>query len=114
MTRRIVCATLALVIGLGTLAVAAQARTYAKSVDLVWDDAVKAVRDVKYYMGESDRDEGWFVFHTRRTGGHEIKVQLLGSGTQATVQVGAVDPEDDEDCEDHVAKYLAALDKRLD
>jgi len=114
MTRRTLCVTLMLVIGLGALGLASQGRSYSKPLGSVWDEAVKAVRDANYYVSDSNRDEGWFVFHTRRKGGHEIKVQLQGNATQTSVKVGALDPSEDEDCEDHVADYLVALDKRLD
>jgi hypothetical protein len=112
--KRVLMVTAVVLLGLAALALAGQSRTYGKPVESTWDEAVKAVRDVAYYVSDSNRDEHWFVFHTRRKGGHDIKVSLVGSDQQTTVQVAAVDPDDDEDAADHVAKFLAALDKRLD
>ena len=51
---------------------------------------------------------------TKRNGGHEIKVSLVGTDQQATVQVDAVDPQDDERTVKHVTRYLDALDRRMD
>ena len=106
--------TAAFLLGLAALALAGQSRTYARPLETTWDEAVKAVRDVAYYVSDSKRDEHWFVFQTRRKGGHVVKVSLSGGDQVTTVQVAAVDPADDEDAAEHVTKYLAALDKRMD
>jgi hypothetical protein len=111
--RRMLIVTAAVLLGLAALALAGQSRTYVKPVESTWDEAVKAVRDVGYFVSDSNRDEHWLVFHTRRNGGHVVKVSLTGSAQATTVQVGAVDPDDDEDATSYVTKYLAALDKRM-
>jgi hypothetical protein len=112
--RKMLVLTAVLLLGLAAVALAGQSRTYNKPLNSTWDEAVKAVRDVEYYVSDSNRDQDWFIFHTRRKGGHEIKVTLTGSAQVTTVQVAAVAADEDEDVVDHVTKYLAALDKRMD
>jgi hypothetical protein len=114
MKRAVILATVLVLVGLATVALAGPSKAYAKPSETVWDEAVKAVRDVQYYVSDSNRDEGWFIFHTRRKGGHQIKVTVSGTASTTTVSLAAVDPDDEEDALDHMVEYLAALDHRLD
>jgi hypothetical protein len=113
--RVVLVAMVAVVLLLGGMTVlAGQARTYDKPIEVTWDEAVKAARDAELYVTDSNRSEHWFVMRTKRKGGHEIKVSLYGTLQEATVQVDAVDPEEDKQTAKHVTRFLDALDRRMD
>jgi len=114
MVRRVVAVAVVVLLLGGVAALAGQARTYEKPIEVTWDEAVKAVRDAELYVADSNRPEHWFVMRTKRKGGHEIKVSLFGTLQEATVQVEAVDPEDDQRTAKHVSRFLDALDRRMD
>ena len=114
MARRALAVVVGVLLFGGTLVLAGQARSYSKPIEVTWDEAVKAARDAELFVADSNRSEHWFVMRTKRKGGYEIKVSLVGSDQQATVQVDAVDPQDDERTVKHVTRYLDALDRRMD
>jgi hypothetical protein len=101
----------------GTLVVsAADSRTYSSSIELVWDDAVKATRDADLVVTTSDRSEHWFQMETpkkslKRTVRFEVMLSQTGDQTRVTVR--APEEEGSRKSVKLIAKYLAALDERL-
>lgn len=95
---------------------AADSRTYAKSIELVWDEAVKAVRDADLVLTDSDRSEHWFRMETpkkalKRTVGFEVRLVQTGGGTQVAVR--SLDDEGSKKSAKVIAEYLGALDERI-
>ena len=95
---------------------AADSRTYSKSIELVWDDAVKAVRDADLVLTDSDRTEHWFRMETpkkslKRTVSFEVTLVSTGGGTQVTVR--SLDDEGSKKSAKVIAEYLGALDERI-
>ena len=92
-------------------------RTYSKSIEQVWDEAVKAVRDADLVLTDSDRSEHWFEMETpektlKRT--VRFEVQLAGSGTTTQVTVRATHRAGTTRSDKVMARYLEALDERMD
>lgn len=114
MARRALAVTLGVLVLGGAVVLAGQARSYDRPIEVTWDEAVKAVRDAELYVSDSNRSEHWFVMRTKRKGGYEMRVTLFGTEQQATVQVDAVDPRDDDRTVKHIRRFLDALDRRMD
>lgn len=108
-------ALLALVAG---VAGAADTRTYDRPLESTWDEAVKAVRDVEYVLVDSDRAEHLFTMRTKAWHSHKkgraMEVELSGDHLSATVTVRAADPDDAVKVAKAIARYMAALDQRMD
>lgn len=106
---------LALVAG---IAGATDSRTYDRTLESTWDEAVKAVRDVEYVMLDSDRSEHRFTMRTKAWHSHKkgrsMEVEVSGDLSSATVTVRATDPKDAAKVAKATARYLAALDERMD
>lgn len=95
---------------------AADSRTYSRSIELVWDDAVKATRDADLVMTDSDRTEHWFRMETpkkslKRTVSFEVT--LVQTGDQTRVTVRAIEDEGSKKSAKVIATYLDALDERM-
>jgi len=106
----------AVVIAAAAVSMAADSRSYGKSIELVWDDAVKAARDVELVVTDSDRTEHWFTMETpkktlARTARFEVQLTESGSGTQVTVK--ATEDAGSSKSEKTIARYLDALEHRL-
>lgn len=97
---------------------AADTRTYDRPLESTWDEAVKAVRDVDFVLLDSDRSEHTFSMRTKSWRSHkkgrEIEVELSGDHTQATVTVRAADPDEAVKLAKAIARYMVALDERMD
>ena len=98
------------------VASAADVRSYDKSIELVWDEAVKAARDVELVVTDSDRTEHWFTMETpkktlARTVRFEVRLTASGSGTQVAVK--ATEDAGSSKSEKTIARYLDALDHRM-
>jgi len=95
---------------------AADSRTYSRSIELVWDDAVKATRDADLVLINSDRTEHWFRMETpkkslKRTVSFEVTLAQTGDQTRVTVR--ALDDEGSKKSAKVIARYLGALDERV-
>jgi hypothetical protein len=118
--RRALMLALGLLIAMSaTTAGAGQAETYERSLEITWDAAVKAIRDMDYVLVDSDRSEHTFEMRTKSQlsakRGHHMQVTLLSSGpTTTTVQIDAVNPKKAERVAPHIRRYFEALDERLD
>lgn len=106
---------LALVAG---VAGAAETRTYDRTLESTWDEAVKAVRDVEFVILDSDRSEHRFTMRTKAWYSHKkgrsMEVEVSGDLSSATVTVRATDPDDATKVAKAIARYMAALDERMD
>ena len=106
-----------LILTLAALAGAAE-RSYARPVETVWNEAVKSARDANLVVVDSDRDSHLLVLRSKAwyssKKGLKIRVTLSGSDGAVTVRAEAVDPETAERLAKTIAKYLDALDARLD
>jgi len=98
-------------------ALAADTRSYDRPLESTWDEAVKAVRDAEMVMLDSDRSEHWFTMRTKSWYSHKkgrvMEVELTGDHLQATVTVRAADPAEEEKLVKAIARYMAALDERM-
>lgn len=108
----------ALIILTAGLAEAAETRTYDRPIESTWDEAVKAVRDVDFVLTDSRRSEHRFTMRTKAWQSHKkgrsMEVELSGDHLTATITVRAADPDQAAKLAKAIAKYMAALDKRMD
>ncbi len=97
--------------------VSAAERNYARPMETVWDDAVKAARDAELVVVNSDRDSHLLMLRTKAwyssKKGLQIRVTLSGSDGAVVVHAEAVDPETAERLSKPITRYLEALDARL-
>lgn len=115
MKPKFLCLCVILVAGALVLT-AADSRTYDRSIEPVWDEAIKATRDADLVLTDSDRSEHWFYMETppkslKRTVRFEVTLTQTGEQTQVTVR--AVDEEGSNKSVKVINKYLAALDERM-
>jgi hypothetical protein len=96
----------------------ADTRSYDRPLEVTWDEAVKAVRDAELVLVDSDRSEHRFTMRNTKWYSHKkgrtMEVELSGNETEATVSVRAVDPDDERTLGKAIARYMAALDERMD
>ena len=111
----VVVALLTLVAG---TAGAADTRTYDRPIESIWDEAVKAIRDVEYVLVDSDRSEHRFTMRTKAWHSHKkgraMEVELSGDHLRASITVRASNPDDAVKVAKAIARYMAALDERMD
>lgn len=97
---------------------AADTRTYDRPLETTWDEAVKAVRDADFVLLDSKRSEHHFTMRTKSwhsaKKGRVIDVELSGDHTTATVTARAADPDEAVKLAKAIARYMAALDARMD
>jgi hypothetical protein len=91
-------------------------RTYSRSIELTWDEAVKAIRDAELVLTDSNRSEHWFTMRSSKkslakTAFLEVRLTETGGGTQVAVR--ELENAGSKRSVNAVAKYLAALDKRM-
>jgi hypothetical protein len=113
---RIACLCV-LAVAVASVAGAADSRVYSAPIESVWDEAVKATRDVDLVVTESDRSEHHFSMKTPKKALSrtvECEVTLAQTGNQTEVAVRAVAEDGSKKSIKVIAKYLAALDKRLE
>ena len=95
---------------------AADNRSYDAPIDRVWDEAVKATRDAGLDVTDSDRSEHWFTMQTpKKTLSQTVffEVRLSQAGDQTAVSVRSTDHEGSKKSAKVIAKYLGALDERM-
>jgi hypothetical protein len=118
----VIAAVLALLgLGLGVLHAYEQSRTYNRSIELVWDEAVKAVRDADLVLVDSKRSEHWLSMRSKSKlsakRGLHIFLKLTraseGNTVMTVVTVRPEDPSKAEKTAKHITRYLIALDKRM-
>ncbi|MEE4270540.1 MAG: hypothetical protein V2I67_02625 [Thermoanaerobaculales bacterium] len=99
------------------VAAAADTRTYDRPIESTWEEAVKAVRDAEMVMLDSSRAEHTFTMRTTSWYSHKkgrvMEVELDGDLSSTTITVRAADPEQEEKLVKAIARYLAALDERM-
>jgi len=97
---------------------AADSRSYDRPIESTWDEAVKAVRDIDFVLLDSDRSEHHFTMRTKSWHSHkkgrEIAVELSGDHTQTTVTVRAAKSDEAVKLAKAIARYMEALDERMD
>lgn len=118
MSRTALVAGITLVVLAAGIAGATDTRTYDRTLETTWDAAVKAVRDVDFVILDSDRSEHHFTMRTKSWHSHKkgrsMEVELSGDQSSATVTVRATDPDDVKKVAKAIARYLEALDERMD
>jgi hypothetical protein len=112
---KVVC-LVGLMVAAAVVAWAADSRTYGKSVELVWDEAVKAARDAELVVTDSNRAEHWFTMETpkktlQRTVGFEVTLETAGTGARVTVR--ATDEPGSKKSEKAIAAFFDALEARM-
>jgi len=95
---------------------AADVRSYDKSIELVWDEAVKAARDAELEVTDSDRSEHWFTMEApkktlSKAVSFEVRLTPSGNGTQ--VAVHSTDKPGSKKSEKNIAAFFDALDARM-
>jgi hypothetical protein len=111
----IVCLLIAMV-AVNALVWAGDSRTYQKSIELTWDEAVKAIRDADLTLTDSNRSEHWFTMVTpkkslAKTVNFEVRLTETGGGTQVVIE--ALDNAGSKRASNGIIRYLDALDKRM-
>ena len=112
---QIMCLALA-VLGIAVVSIAADSRTYSRSIEPVWDEAVKATRDADLELLESSRAEHWFTMRTppkTLSKSVSFEVRLTRNGESTTVTVREIDAPGTKKSLKAIAAYLDALDKRM-
>ncbi len=107
-----------LLVLIAAVAGAVDTRTYERPLETTWDEAVKAVRDAEFVLLDSKRSEHHFTMRTKSwhssKKGRVIEVELSGDHTSATVTVRAANPDEEIKLAKAIARYMAALDERMD
>ena len=112
---RIVCAV-AMALVASAVVIAADSRTYERSIELVWDEAVKATRDAELVVTESDRAEYRFRMKTpKKTLSKSVsfEVRLTDTGDGTTVRVTELDDPGSKKSVKAIAAFFEALDARI-
>jgi hypothetical protein len=111
---RVCIAVLVFVAG---VAAAADTRTYDRPIESTWDEAVKAVTDADMVVLDSHRSEHTFTMRTKSWHSHkkgrEMEVAITGDLQTATVTVRAANPDEESKLAKAIARYMAALDERM-
>jgi hypothetical protein len=95
-----------------------QTRTYSRSIEAVWDEVVKATRDVDFVLVDSDRSKHELSMRTKSKMSAKrglymnLKLDETIDGTR--VKVWPEDPAKVKKTAKHITKYLQALDKRIE
>jgi len=108
---------MALIIAMAVPALAADSRSYGKPIEVVWDEAVKAIRDADMVLTDSKRPEHWFTMKTEGktfASTRHFEVELTQSGERTEVSVRAVEEDGSKKSIEVIARYLEALDRRMD
>ena len=95
---------------------AADRRSYDKSIETVWDEAVKATRDAELELTDSDRGKHWFVVETpkkslSKTISFEVSLEQAGSVTNVVVK--DLEGAGSRKSQKAVAAFFDALEKRM-
>jgi DNA polymerase III alpha subunit (gram-positive type) len=120
MKRLLITGLTVLLVGAGLLVSHAfeQSRTYDRSIEAVWDEAVKATRDVDFVLVDSDRSKHELTMRTKSKlsakRGLHMYLNLVETSAGTRVIVKPADPAKVKKTAKHITQYLQALDKRLD
>ena len=112
--RRILCVFLVVVVAV--VVSAADRRTYDKSIETVWDEAVKATRDAELDLIDSDRSKHWFIAETPKkglSGKASFEVRLERSGDHTNVITRDVAGAGSKKIQKAQAAFFDALEKRM-
>lgn len=104
------------IVAMAGAAVAADSRSYSRSIEPVWDEAVKAVRDANLELVDSSRAEHWFTMQTKKktlSKSVGFEVRLTNAGDQTTVTVREIDSPGTKKSAKAIAAFLDSLDRRL-
>jgi hypothetical protein len=110
----IVCVTLCMVSVLP--ADAAETRSYGKSIELVWDETVKAVRDADLVVVDSDRADHRLTMATpKKSLSKSIRfdVELRRSEGETLVTVRSLDKPGTKKSLKAIAAFFDALERRM-
>jgi len=117
MRRAFSVAGIAVLVLIAGLAVAADTRTYDRTTESTWDEAVKAVSDADMVLLDSHRSEHTFTMRTKSWHSHkkgrEMEVAITGDLQHATVTVRAANADEEAKLAKAIARYMAALDERM-
>jgi hypothetical protein len=105
----VVCAVAAVVL-------AGDSRSYGKTIELTWDEAVKAARDAELTVTDSKRSEHWFTMKSQKktlSNSANFEVSLTEAGSETRVEVRELDHAGSKKTYKAIAAYFAALDKRM-
>ncbi len=95
---------------------AADSRSYSRSIETVWDEAVKASRDADLELVQSKRSEHWFTMKTpKKTLSKSVsfEVRLTPSGDGTVVTVREIDAPGTKKSLKAIAAFFDALDQRI-
>jgi len=112
---KIACVGIA-VVAVAAAALAGDSRSYEKSIELTWDEAVKAVRDAELTVTDSNRSEHWFTMKSQKktlSKSVNLEVSLTEAGSDTRVEVRELDHAGSKKSYKAIAAYFAALDKRM-
>jgi len=114
-TLQILCVGI-MVIAAAAVVWADDSRTYGKSIELTWDEAVKAIRDADLVMTDSNRSEHWFTMRSTKKSLAKtayLEVTLTATGNGTLVAVRELENAGSTRSVKMVARYLEALDQRM-
>ncbi len=112
--RQIVCVVA--LVAFALVASAADRRSYGKSIETVWDEAVKATRDAELELTDSDRGEHWFIVETPKKSLAKtvvFEVRLEQSGEQTNVVTRDLEGAGSKKMQKTQAAFFDALEKRM-
>lgn len=95
---------------------AADRRSYDKSIETVWDEAVKASRDAELVLVDSDRNEHWFILETPKKSLSKkisFEVSLEQAGNVTNVVVEDIEGAGSNKSRKKIAAFFDALEKRM-
>jgi hypothetical protein len=98
------------------VAAAGDSRMYQRSIEPVWDEAVKAARDAELEVTDSSRAEHWFTMRTKAktlSRSHHFEVRLVQNGDLTTVTVEATSHPGSKKSRNNIAKFFEALHERM-
>jgi hypothetical protein len=116
MKSRSIAALLCLFILAAGVLSAADSRSYQRTIEPVWDEAVKAARDAELEITDSSRAKHWFTMKTKKTTfsrSIHFEVELSQSGEVTTVTVSESDHQGSKKSRNVISRYFAALHDRM-
>ncbi len=112
---RVACG-LCLLILVSVVAAAGDSRAYQRSIEPVWDEAVKAARDAGLEVTDSSRAEHWFTMKTKArtlSKSHHLEVRLVQNGGTTTVTVEETSHPGSKKSRNVISEYFSALHERM-
>ncbi len=95
---------------------ASDRRSFDKSIETVWDEAVKATRDAELELIDSDRSEHWFIVETpkkslAKTVSFEVRLEQAGDHTNVLTR--DLEGAGSKKMQKTQAAFFDALEKRM-